>query len=125
MKKRAVDIVERILSEDVASIAKAIAEVEAKIKDRRDMTRELMSELNSDIAGLAAKDESLAIWGPGYKHSIDRNRDSLRSQLSILKNEARNVELNFWRDTTALEKELRILRLAYDKAVRKKSIMED
>ena len=62
--------------------------------------------------------------GAGYRPSIDRTREELRSRMHILKAEARNTELNFWKDTTALEKELRILVAAYERAKRKREILD-
>jgi len=118
------DIVDRILAEDVELLKKWIREIESKIQSRTELTRELMHQLGEDIEKLERRDENLSIWGPGYKQSIDRTRSELRNQINILKNEARNQELNFWRDVTALEKELRILLQAYTRAKRKKDLMD-
>ena len=118
------DIVDRILAEDVELLRKWIREIESKIESRTDLTRDLMRQLGEDIGKLERKDELLSIWGPGYKQSIDRTRSELQGQINILKNEARNQELNFWKDVTALEKELRILLQAYAKAKRKKDLMD-
>ena len=124
MKRESTDIVDKILSDDVELLAKAIREIEAKIQNRKKLARDMMRHLGSDLRDLSEREERLKIWGPGYKSSIDRTKDELRSRMSILRNEARNQELQYWKDSTELEKELRILTAAYQRAKRKKEALE-
>jgi ABC-type phosphate transport system auxiliary subunit len=123
MKKRPTDIVDKILAADVDALARAIREVQAKIQERKELARDQMRHLSSDLEDLAAQEERLSIWGPGYRPSIDRSRSDLKSRIHILKAEARDAELNFWRDTVSLEKELRILIAAYERAMRKRNLV--
>jgi hypothetical protein len=122
MNDEPIDIVDRILTEDIELLKKWIKEIESKIQSRTQLTKDLMRQLGEDIQMLERRDETLEIWGPGYKQSIDRARSELRSQINILKNEARNQEVSFWRDVTSLEKEFRILLQAYSRAKRKKDL---
>jgi len=124
MTQEPTDIVDRILTEDLELLRKWIKEIESKIQSRTQLTRDMMYHLGKDIGMLQAFEEDLSIWGPGYKSSIDRTRSDLRSQINILKNEARNQEIVFWRDVTGLEKELRMLQEAYARAKRKKDLMD-
>lgn len=124
MTDEPVDIVDRILTDDIELLKKWIKEVESKIESRTQLAREMMFQLGKDIGMLKGLEEELSIWGPGYRPSIDRTRDELRSQINILKNDARNQEVLFWKDVSALEKELRILVQAYEKAKRKKDLMD-
>jgi hypothetical protein len=124
MTEEPTDIVDRILTEDLELLRKWIKEIESKIQSRTQLTRDMMYHLGKDIGMLQGFAEDLSIWGPGYKSSIDRTRSDLRSQVNILKNEARNQEIVFWRDITGLEKELRMLQQAYARAKRKKDLMD-
>ena len=124
MTEEPTDIVDRILTEDLELLRKWIKEIESKIQSRTQLTRDMMYHLGKDIGMLQGFEEDLSIWGPGYKSSIDRTRSDLRSQINILKNEARNQEIVFWRDVTGLEKELRMLQEAYARAKRKKDLMD-
>ena len=124
MTEEPTDIVDRILTEDLELLRKWIKEIESKIQSRTQLTRDMMYHLGKDIGMLQGFEEDLSIWGPGYKSSIDRTRSELRSQVNILKNEARNQEIVFWRDVTGLEKELRMLQEAYARAKRKKDLMD-
>jgi hypothetical protein len=124
MNDEPIDIVDRILTEDIELLRKWIKEIESKIQSRTQLTKDLMRQLGEDIQMLERRDERLEIWGPGYKQSIDRVRSELRGQINLLKNETRDTELNFWRDVTALEKELRILLQAYARAKRKKDLVD-
>lgn len=125
MKDEPTDIIDRILTDDVDLLRKWIKEVQAKIKSRTDMTKDFMRHLGRDISDLQGKEEEIEFWSPGYKSSIDKMRSDLRSQINILKSEARNHEVNFWRDVSGLEKELRMLLQAYNKAKLKRDLMRN
>lgn len=116
MSDEPADYIERILSQDADMLRKWIAEVESRIKARTRLTKKFMHRLETDIDSLERKERNLEIWGPGYKSSIDKMRTDVRTQINILKGEARNHEVNFWRDVSGLEKELRQLLQAYSKA---------
>jgi hypothetical protein len=124
MADEPIDIVDRILTEDIELLRKWIKEIESKIQSRTDLTKDLMRQLGEDIEKLESKDEGLSIFGPGYRPSVDRTRETLRREIDLLKNQARDQEASFWRDATALEKELRMLLQAYAKAKRKKDLMD-
>jgi hypothetical protein len=124
MKKEPVDIVDKILCEDIELLEKWIRELRAKIESRTQMTKDMMLLLVKDIDKLEGIDNKLSIWGAGYKASIDSQRSNVRQQIALLKHQARQAELEHWRDVSALEKELRILEQALAKAKRKKGMMD-
>lgn len=123
--KRAPDIVDKILASDVEQLRNSIEELQAKIEERKDIAKDILRTLNDDIVELTYKEERLGIYGPGYRSSIDKMKSDFRGQIGILKKEAANQEVAYWRDATALEKELRILLSAYEKAKRKKELLDE
>lgn len=124
MKKPPIDIVDKMLTDDVELLKEWIEEIKSKIERRKALTRDMMDQLKLEIEKLEEIDQRISYWGPGYRSSIDHMRTDVGKQIGILKNEARNQEINFWRDTSALEKELRILTQAYTKAKTKKDLLD-
>jgi DNA repair exonuclease SbcCD ATPase subunit len=124
MKKESLDGLERILY-DVETIRTWISDIQSKLESRKEIAKKLMSEIGEDIEKLESKYEKVQFWSPGYNASIDKMKTEIQDEINSLKNHARNEEVRFWDDTSRLEKELRLLVHAYEKAKWRKEMMGD
>jgi hypothetical protein len=125
MKKDSIDRLERILYQDVELLRTWILEIQSKLDSRKEIARKTMAEIGKDIENLESKYEKIRFWAAGYLPSVDRTKTEIQEQIDVLKNQARMEEVRFWDDTSRLEKELRLLVHAYERAKWKKDMMED
>jgi len=118
------DIVEQTFEQDVDLLRKWIREIQVQLKARGDLRDYFLNELDENVSHLYDYIHDIKHWEPGYKPSVDQRRSSLERELLDLREERRTQVLSFWRDVSDLEKELRTLEQEYEKAKRRKELLD-
>jgi len=94
-------------------LGESIDEVTTQLKNRHAQKHDFLKELDQTICEVQTAIYHLDQMGDVHNNQMSRRRINLEKEIKALEKEKRTQELEHWRDTTALQKELRQLKKEY------------
>lgn len=101
------DIFSAIVLGKISDIKKGIDEIEAEIKERRDIDEKTLFDIQNDI--LQVRNRILEVEAiTGSKSNVSPIVEEMQKEILTLDAEKRHETVALWRDMTALRREIRL-----------------
>ena len=120
------DVFQVMVAEKIKDIRKAIDEIEAEIKERKDIDAKVLAEIQRDL--LEVRNRMLEV--EQFSGAVEGNTpfpriDVLEKEFVELEGQKRFEEVSCWRDLTSLRKEIRFYMKELNDILRKAKLVQN
>jgi hypothetical protein len=96
-----------VLSARREFISRSIEEIRADLDMRRSLHEEVLSGLGDDLQEARLQRAYLDNWSAGYSPPVESRKSALDGLIGGMRQQIIEEDLSYWKDSTALHKELR------------------